>query len=96
MKNPFTSKEVDTLIEALDSWEQPDTRGEIAGMMAKELMPEGMRSMVDEVVEQKRKERELENRRRKEVSSLLKAKLYLLSQGKDIDELVNQPSEEKE
>lgn len=95
MKNPFTSTEVDTLIEALDTWEQPSLKGELAGMMVKSFMPEGVHDMVEDMLEQKRKERETENRRRKEVASLLKAKLILLSQGKSIDELVNTPSDKE-
>lgn len=77
----LTSKEIDTLIDALEAWEKKEI---LNGLMGAILIPKDAPPEVRAELEQKEKERESqmdrEERLRKETALLLKAKLVMMKQ----------------
>lgn len=93
MEKTFSTKEIDTLIEALDAWEQKDFAGRMFGkfvsaMVAKDISPEQQQELERE--EQRAEEKaDREARQRREVATLLKAKLIMMKQDSEIKHLVD-------
>ena len=85
----LTRKEIDTLVDALEAWEQRDIGGEILLSLMEAMFtkddPVAREEMKKE--EKKRKdEAEMQQRERKETSLLLKAKLIQMKAGLLVDD----------
>ena len=91
MNNIFNSKEIDTLVDAVDAWEQKDAAGQLMGGLFKAMLSDKMDSEGKAAMDAKEREeterynREL--RQRKEVSLLLKAKLISIKHEQEISVL---------
>lgn len=89
----LSSKEIDILIEALESWENKDFGSQVmAGMMRTMLLPKDVSPEIKAEWEEKERlqdeKYEIEKRQRKEVSLLLKAKLIMIKRDSSIEHLM--------
>jgi len=91
METPLSTKECDVLIEALEAWESKDLSKSMMNIMIRSLVP------VDDPVAKEKMDREMKERQdkdeqecrfRKEVSTLLKAKLIQLKHQMQTDDMV--------
>ena len=92
MENNLSSKEIDTLVEALEAWETKDNTGRLLGGLMSAMLSDKMGDEAKAKMEAAEKEREekaeREQKQRKETSLLLKAKLVMMKHGKAMEELV--------
>lgn len=85
-------KELETLVEAMENWEQGEDGtgdmllGAIGSTMTKDN-PEAQQKLDKQLEERKAKRRD-EKRRRKRVSTVIKAKLYDLMDTRSVDNQV--------
>ena len=90
MENIFTSKEVDTLVEALETWERGDFSGRLMGSLLKGMIgkdaPQEVRDEWDKREREEKEKEEREARQRKDAAIMLKAKLVMMKQQRSIDE----------
>lgn len=96
MNNTFSSKEIDTLVDALDAWERKDATGQLMGGLFKAILSDKMDDEGRAKMEAKEREEEekynREARQRKEISLLLKAKLITLKHEQEISEMTERQS----
>lgn len=97
MDEHFTTKELDTLIDALDCWEQPPPMGAISAVLqggASPFDPEVQKN-INEMIQQKQEEIRRDTRQRKEVSTLLKVKIIMMKQSRAIESAVTSSNDSK-
>ena len=90
METNFNSKELDTLMDALDAWEKKDFGMRLMGGLFKHMIGKDdpitkAKMEEDERIENEKMERE--ERQRKEISVMLKAKLIGIKQSIEIASL---------
>jgi hypothetical protein len=90
MENTLSSKEIDTLVDALEAWEKKDFGSKIMGSLLKGMLTKDDPVAKAKYEEEERVENEKEEREqriRKETALMLKAKLVMMKQENLITQL---------
>ncbi len=97
MEAPLTTKEIDTLIEAMEAWETKDVSSHITsrlmGAFFSDKLTEEGKKKLEEKERADDEKRKLEEKSRKETSTLLKAKLIGMKHDKNIALTIQQSAQ---
>lgn len=88
MNEPLSTQDINTLIEALDSWEHKDAMEELAATIAEKMVPIDKLGAASREFADGRKKRAADKVVRKERSIMLKAKLLRIRDGQSADALM--------